>query len=393
MPCIRAPGTGGPTSETSFSNWAGDVQVSPTAIYEPSSIDELVAIVKAAEQQNVSVHAVGSGWSFNDNFSTSGFLIRTDALNRILSNTMGAVTAQNPVDPSANDPVFLALTGKSKHRNLVHVEAGIKVHDLHDTLEDMSLVNGVKQADGFALTTLGGSGGQSLAGAISTSTHGGDVRMPPLPDMVQAVHLVAPGGVEYFIQRRGTDAIVDTHLLAQTMPCVAGRIISNNDILNAVLVSMGRMGVIYSMVVEVVNQFVLEEVRFKSDWATVSSSVVLGASGDPGTISDLWLNNRFLQIVLLPYGSSGNHDCYVSIRNIPPAGTPLKPDPNKNDPFSLACRLQPLEKSAVVLGIIAAAAGAAVLANGIAAAADAAAARGLMDSDCRRGGNSGSGDS
>jgi hypothetical protein len=128
------------------------------------------------------------------------------------------------------------------------------------------------------------------------------------------------------------------------------------------------------MVIEVVDQFILEEVRFKSNWTTVTGGVVLGANGAPGTITDLWLNNRFLQIVVLPYASSGDHDCYVSIRNVLPPETPLKPDPNKNDPFSLACRLQPLEKSAVVLGIIAAAAAAALTANAIAAAADAAAA-------------------
>ena len=200
MSCIRVSGTGDPTSDTSFSNWAGDIEIHPTSIFQPDSIDRLVAIVKAAETAHLSVHVVGSGWSFNDNFSTPGFstgvgsepgfLVRTDALNRILSNTMGAATAANPVDPSAQDPVFVALTGAAKNRQLVHVEAGIKIHDLHDMLESMSIVKGTQHAHGFALRTLGGSGGQSLAGAISTSTHGGD-SIPPLPDMVHGIHLVA----------------------------------------------------------------------------------------------------------------------------------------------------------------------------------------------------------
>jgi hypothetical protein len=60
--------------------------------------------------------------------------------------------------------------------------------------------------------------------------------------MVQGIHLVAPGGVEFFIQRGGVAAIVDTNLLGQLMPCVAGRIISNNEVFNAVLVSLGTHG-------------------------------------------------------------------------------------------------------------------------------------------------------
>ena len=379
MPCIRAAGTGNPLPDTDFPNWSGEIDVHPTSIFQPDSIDQLVAIVKAAETANQSVHAVGSGWSFNDNFSTPGFsigsgsepglLVRTDSLNRILSNTMGAVSQANPVDPSAQDPVFTALTGAARGRKLVHVEAGIKVHILHDTLEAMSIVNGVQQPHGFALHTLGGSGGQSLAGAISTSTHGGDVSIPPLPDMVQGIHLVAPGGFEFFIQRGGVAAIVNTNALAQTMPCVAGRIISDNDVFNAVLVSMGRMGIIYSMVVEVESQFILEEVRVAANWNTVSSSVQLTADAPSGTISDLRANNRFVQVVILPYPGSSGHDCFVSTRNVKPAGTTLSPGSGGFDPFSFACRLQPLEKSAVILGIIVAAGLAAIAAAGAAAAA------------------------
>ena len=391
MPCIRVDGTGNPTSDTSFSNWAGDIEIHPTNIFQPDNIDQLVAIVKAAETAHLSMHAVGSGWSFNDNFSTlgfstgtgsePGFLVKTDGLNRILSNTMGATAAANPVDLSAQDPVFLALTGAAKHQQLVHVEAGIKLHDLHDALESMSIVKGAQQAHGFALRTLGGSGGQSLAGAISTSTHGGDqhlnqipplVAIPPLPDMVHGIHLVAPGGAEFFIQRGGVAAIVDTNLLAQAMPCVAGRIISDNDVFNAALVSMGRMGVIYSVVVQVDSQFILEEIRIKDAWESVNSDVILGTTGGPHTISYLRAHNRFLQVVILPYpSSSGGRDCFVTRRNTKPVSTPLNPDTSKNDISALACRLQPLEKSLVVLGIIAAAA---AVATAIAAAVAATAA-------------------
>jgi hypothetical protein len=161
-------------------------------------------------------------------------------------------------------------------------------------------------------------------------------------------------------------AIADTNQLARTLPCVAGRIISNDDIFNAILVSMGRMGVIYSMVIQVDDQFVLNENRFQSSWNNISSNVALG--GSSGTIGDMRANNYFLQVVILPYSnSSGDHDCFVTTRSRQLHDAPLNPDPNKNNLFSVACRLQPLEQSLVVLGIIAAAQAAAAAADALAA--------------------------
>lgn len=368
MPCNRAPGAGQPISDQTFTNWSQDITLRPTSIFQPTSVDELVALVKQAESENLSLHAVGSGWSFNDNMSPPGFssglgvevgfLVRTDLLNRILSNTMGATNSASTEDNSASDPVFLSMTGAAKQRKLVHVEAGIRLDDLHDQLEAMSFVNGIAlpSGHGFALVTLGGSGGQSLAGAVSTSTHGGDMTIPPVPDMVQGIHLVAPGGAEFFIQRGGPSRIADAALLAQNLPCVAGRIISDNHVFNAVLVSLGRMGIIYSLVIEVRPQFALNEARIQDTWGHVSGSVLLGSSStDANVISNLRANNRFLQVLVLPYPNADDtRTCFVTTRNEVPLNN-LNPDPSPSDFFSFACQLQPLQKSAVIAGIIAAA--------------------------------------
>jgi hypothetical protein len=295
---------------------------------------------------------------------------------------MGASIMNGPPDLSGQDPVFKSLTGSARKKSLVHVEAGAKVHDLHDTLDKMSVITSNGQSKdrglGFALRTLGGSGGQSIAGVVSTSTHGGDVALPPIPDMVRGIHLVGAGGAEFFVQRGGTNAIVDINLLALNMPCVAQRIVSDDELFHAVLVSVGRMGIIYSLVIEVVDQFILEEIRFQSAWSAMRSNIMLGTpvaedfTGPPttgGAISDLWAANRFLEIVILPYpNSSGDHDCFVVTRNAQPPGTPLNPDPSKNNLISKACELKPLEKSAVILALIAAAAGTAAALDAAAAA-------------------------
>ena len=277
MSCNRAPGTGA-TIPGPFINWAENVTANPLQIYQPTTLDELVAIVKQAEASDLSVRAVGSGWSFTDIMVSPDYMVNTDKLNNILSET---VTKQD-----YNDPVFAALTTAAKNRLLFHVEAGIKLRDLHDTLEAHYqpapgqspppgvMLNddpgGTAQPHGYALKTLGASGGQSIAGAASTSVHGGDDRdakgaaIQPVPDMIQGIYLVAAGGAEFFVQRGGQRAIVDSVLLAEMEPCLSGRIISNDNVFNSAVVSMGRIGIIYSLVIEVREQYVLFENRFPS---------------------------------------------------------------------------------------------------------------------------------
>jgi len=47
------------------------------------------------------------------------------------------------------------------------------------------------------MPTLGGSNGQSIVGALSTSTHGADFDEAPFCDLIHAVHLVGADGQEY----------------------------------------------------------------------------------------------------------------------------------------------------------------------------------------------------
>ena len=241
-----------------------------------------------------------------------------------------------------DDPVFNALTPLARKLDLCHVQAGIKIHDLYMWLD--SVPGGVVAGDGahgYAVPTLGGSGGQSLAGAISTSTHGGDDHdelgnpIRPLPDMVRGIHLVGAGGAEFFIQRGGARAIVNVAALRKLMPCVAGpgQIITDDDVFEAVLVSMGRMGIFYSLVLEVRAQFFLAETGNKNTWNNVV----------PG-LRDLRAANRFLQVLILPYAdSNGDHTCFVTTRqDVPPRSyTGPSPDPPPASPFNSICDEDP----------------------------------------------------
>ena len=149
-----------------------------------------------------------------------------------------------------------------------HVEAGITIQQLGELL--------AHQSPPQSLLAISGSPGATLAGALATATHGAEFTWPLLIDTVKAVHLVGPGGVHWWIEGETSIAdpiklqevypdITPERIIAGTAP-VAG--ITPQDWLNAAIVSMGSMGVVYSMILEVVPQFGMHEVVVQKTWET-----------------------------------------------------------------------------------------------------------------------------
>lgn len=178
-------------------------------------------------------------------------------------------------------------------------------------------------------------GGRLWRGAISTSVHGSDFDLAPLPGIVQAIHLVGPGGKQYWVERR--EPITDRERLAALLPNIdKANIIYDDDWFKSVLVSMGCMGIIYSLVIEVRDQFGLEEVRAGSTWNTVRP---LLADGSLFTTLPAWLkanrkdsslpfSPRWLEIDVIAHPEE-NHDhvCFVRSRSeVSTEGLPPLPE-------------------------------------------------------------------
>ncbi|NHZ83261.1 hypothetical protein F2P44_28900 [Massilia sp. CCM 8695] len=148
-------------------------------------------------------------------------------------------------------------------RHFFHVEAGITMSDLNLLLDH--------QKPRLAIQASGGSPGATLAGTLSTATHGGEFKWPLLMDRVKAIHLVGPGGVEWWIE--GSETIAEQSALAAVYPNIdsahfiagawthseCGQTYIAEDVLRAVTVSMGTMGVIYSVVLEVVPAYAIQQ--------------------------------------------------------------------------------------------------------------------------------------
>jgi hypothetical protein len=268
------------TAGATWSNWNGDVVFQPETWRVPKhrppdgaatpatpagppyitdprdGLSSLVEVVAAATEQGKALHAIGSGWAFEDCASADGVIVSLASLNSQLSDVV------DPRNGALTDDWIGIHGNPASQTKLVHFEAGIRIWDLCEQLNDQ----------GLALPTLGGSNGQALAGVISTSTHGGDWQQPPFPELVRAVHLVAEGGQEWWIEsasRPLTRAAGDNAALRAVLPCDETKIVRDDRVFDAVRVACGRFGVIYSFVLEVRRQFRVVQVVTRPDAGAV----------------------------------------------------------------------------------------------------------------------------
>jgi hypothetical protein len=225
----------------------------PVERHQPTTKDELVSAVKQSSRLSREVRALGSAWSLSS-VAVAPYVIDTLYLRSHLSPPHGGSGYLNPgrLAPGATNVLGAFCAHHSievSNRNFVHVEAGIKIRHL---LEDL-------KSCGLALATMGAGAGQSLAGALSTSTHGADFMVPPLVEWVRALHLVGPLGREWWLTPANSVFTGGEVLQLSGWPAW-GEILANDDAFNAAKVAVGRMGVIYSMILEVVEPYTLIEV-------------------------------------------------------------------------------------------------------------------------------------
>lgn len=292
-----------------WSNWAGNQAVTPYMHCHPQTLEDLITIVQQAEGLGKRVRAVGSSWSFTDVAVTDDFLVETNQLNNVLTTVLGT-----------------ALNARGADLQLVHVEAGIKVLDLCNYLDSQNL----------ALKTMGGSDGQTLAGILSTCVHGPDFDRGPVPDMLRAVHLVGPGGVQHWVERSA--GITEPAALQRALGIGPTNIHYDDQWFNAVIATVGTLGIVYSVIVEVEVQYDLVQVVTADSWANIRAQLATGTLFQPP--------NRCVQVVIDPVAP---HDCFLYARTDAAATGPAPYDIS-NDPLALFCTTAIADAIVVVAG-------------------------------------------
>jgi len=288
----------------------------------PSSLGDLIELCRDRPPE-MRLHAAGSHWALSEAAISDHTFIETHdpqglvpAMNRTLTDVVpGCLHAD--VLHRMHDPVW-----PSRYGSLIHVESGKRIYQLYAELDQTDaganpkgMVRRLCQhfAGPWGLETMCNSGGQTVVGAFSTGTHGGDFDRGALADLVVAIHLVADGGDHYWIEavdrERFYPQLTDDAALKNVYGAVPAarpsnfHIIRDNDVLDAVRVSVGRFGVIYSAVLRAVPQYSLWERRRMHLWQDIKQLISSNSPGNAGLFQDKIVqkpdaNQRFLQVVV-----------------------------------------------------------------------------------------------
>jgi hypothetical protein len=307
-------------------------------IYYPQSLEDLIAICAERPATN-RLHAAGSHWALSPAAISDNSFIETHDWNNIFP-AMGR-TLYDVVPPCLSDEFLTELNrstsaAKSAQAYFVHFESGKRIYQLYSELDvgDSKNANSLcalmKQRfkndlfeGSWAFQTLGGAGGQTVVGALSTGTHGGDFDRRPIADDVVALHLVADGGKHYWIERFQGHRVPFTDeakLRAHYGQKKYGgptnfEVLYDDEVWRAAITQVGRFGIVYSAVLKVLAQYGLREQLVLSDWESVRGKIA-----DP--TSDLFTPvgqetpHRFLQIAINPVPSTNGatHLCGIMKR-------------------------------------------------------------------------------
>jgi hypothetical protein len=256
-----------------WSNHTGNQSCQPLEILRPEALGEVVAAVQRAEAEGLTVRATGSGHSWSDVALTSGLLFLPQGL-------AGRLALEEE----------LLLPGLDTRR-LVRVQGGTRLRELNELLA----------ADGLALPNMGGYDAQTVAGIISTSTHGSGLAFGPLQEMVRSLELVASGGRLLRVERG--DGPTDPAAFAERRR--GWELIQDDATFDAAVVGMGCMGVIYAVILEVVDRFWLNEIRKVTTWEELR-----------GKLDVDWLRRQgHFELLLNPHPrADGKHTCLTTQR-------------------------------------------------------------------------------
>ena len=154
---------GGVRETGEWRNWAGDQRCRPARVLAPRSREELAEQVGTAGAAGEKLSVAGSGHSFTEAAMTDATMLRLDALRGVLD--------------------------ADRESGLVRVGAGTVLADLNEELARL----------GLALENLGDIDAQTVAGTISTGTHGTGATFGNISSRVEGIEMVlADGSVREF---------------------------------------------------------------------------------------------------------------------------------------------------------------------------------------------------
>jgi hypothetical protein len=280
--------------------WNAEPGRSSFAAYNATT-EALQQLVGEALAGGLEIRALGGGWSFSPVAATSGILVNTRPLNYQFRLAEGN------------------LDERCRHAapDLVFAQCGTSIAELNRELR--------KRAK--SLRTSGASNGQTVAGALSTGTHGSVLREGAIQDTVVALHLVTSPDRHVWLEPASAPVLNEASVAS-----LGADLVRDDALFNAALVSFGSFGVIHGVVLAVTDLFYLQEYRRQhapspAVWAAIERLDFSGLAegGRTGRTRP-----HFFQAVFNPYDRDGGpyltlmyHEAVRPLRcpSPPPTGT------------------------------------------------------------------------
>ncbi len=184
---------------TAWTNWVGNQSFTPGYAAAPRDEEEVAGLVREAAERGSGVRVAGARHSFTPIVETDGLLLDVSALRGVIAADAG--------------------------RKRATALSGTLIRDFYEPL----------WREGLALKNQGDIDTQQIAGAVSTATHGSGIRNTCFSGVVRSVRLVTATG--------------EVRDIGETEP----------ELLRAAQVSIGMLGVMTQLELEVTDAYRLTE--------------------------------------------------------------------------------------------------------------------------------------
>ena len=196
--------------------------------------EDLDGLIRKARDAGVRILPIGAGWALSRINITGGWLVNTKLLNGCYD---------------LSDKYFDAAYPVQRRRNLVLAQAGMQIAELNTWLELLPRIDSNRRA----IQAAGIGNGQTVAGSVSGNTHGAQLTFGAMPDFVAGLHLATGSGRTLWIERQSRPVMND-----EFVKKIGARLVRDDDIFNAAIVSFGTFGIIAALAVETAPIYQLE---------------------------------------------------------------------------------------------------------------------------------------
>jgi len=192
-----------------------------------STTKGIQGLLADAVQTNTPLRALGAGWSFTQIAASSGIMLNTKLLNSLFTLSAPKVATSYPGDID----------------KLLFVQSGNGIWEMEAYLKK----------NGLALKGCGASNGQTLAGALSTGTHGSAFNFGATQDYVVGIHLIVSAERHVYLERKSYPVVSDAFIKD-----IGAELLQDDDLFNAALVSFGAFGFMHGFLIETEPIYLLE---------------------------------------------------------------------------------------------------------------------------------------